>query len=111
MYRLSDYDYPLPKELIAQEPLSAREKARLLVLNRRTGEIIHTEFFQIINYLIPNDVLVINDTRVIPARLIGKKETGGRVEILLLSTDPNKIRDKVLTAEALLRASRAPKVG
>jgi len=111
MYRLSDYDYFLPKELIAQEPPERREKARLLILNKKTGEIIHTKFSHIIDFLNKNDVLVINDTRVIPARLIGRKITGGKVEILLLSFDPIKVKDKVFTTEALLKASRAPKPG
>jgi len=81
--KLADFDYPLPKELIAQEPIEPRDRSSLLVLDRKTGEIIHRKFFQIVQYLTKNDVLVFNDTKVIPARLMGKKESGGHQEILL----------------------------
>jgi S-adenosylmethionine:tRNA ribosyltransferase-isomerase len=75
----------LPEELIAQDPLEKRDESRLLVLNRETGEIEHKVFKDIVDYLLPNDCLVINNTRVIPARLIGKKkDTGGKIEIFLL---------------------------
>jgi len=83
MLKLSEFDYPLPKELIAQYPLKDRGQARLLVLNRKTGEIIHGIFKDIRQFLKKNDLLVLNDTRVLHCRLIGKKITGGRVEILL----------------------------
>ena len=111
VYKLSDYDYDLPKELIAQRPVSNREKSRLLVFNRKTGAMVHTEFAEIVNFLDQNDVLVINDTKVIPARLFGKKETGGKVEILLLHFDPALANREVFETEALVRASRAPKPG
>jgi S-adenosylmethionine:tRNA ribosyltransferase-isomerase len=111
VYKLSDYDYDLPKELIAQRPVSNREKSRLLVFNRKTGAMVHTEFAEIVNFLDQNDVLVINDTKVIPARLFGKKETGGKVEILLLHFDPALASREVFETEALVRASRAPKPG
>ena len=79
------FDYELPEELIAQTPLKDRTASRLLVLDRKTGEIEHTEFHEIINYLNKGDVLVINDTKVIPARLIGnKEETNAVIELLLL---------------------------
>lgn len=82
--RLSDFDYVLPEELIAQEPLEERDQSRLLVLNRSTGAIEHRRFFEITDYLRDDDLLVMNDTRVIAARLLGHKTTGGRVEALLL---------------------------
>jgi S-adenosylmethionine:tRNA ribosyltransferase-isomerase len=82
------YDYPLPENLIAQTPCHQRESSRLLVLNRSDGCIEHTHFKDITRWLIPGDVLVVNDTRVVPARLHAVKETGGRVEILVL--DPYK---------------------
>lgn len=79
------FDYDLPKELIAQTPLKDRSASRLLVLNKRTGEIVHEHFTSIIDYLHKGDVLVLNDTKVIPARLIGlKEETGAVIELLLL---------------------------
>lgn len=82
--KVADFDYDLPSELIAQEPLANRADSRLLVLNKETGEIVHTEFTNIIDYLGPGDCMVINDTKVIPARLIGTKNTGGKIEVLLL---------------------------
>lgn len=111
VYRLSDYDYSLPKELIAQKPVSNRDRCRLLVLNKNSGEIVHTAFANIINYLGKRDLLVINDTKVIPARLLGKKATGGRVEVLLLHFDSTQAGAEVFETEALLKASRAPKPG
>ncbi len=83
MLKLSEFDYLLPKELIAQYPLKNREEARLLVINRKSGQIIHSVFKDVRQFLKKNDLLVLNDTRVLHCRLIGKKITGGRVEILL----------------------------
>ncbi len=83
--KVQDYDYDLPKELIAQEPLPIRDQSRMLVLNQFTGEIQHTSFSQLAEFLNPGDLLVFNDTKVLPARFWGyKNETGGRVEFLLL---------------------------
>ena len=83
--KTEDYNYELPEELIAQTPLKKRSDSRLLVLDRDTGNITHEQFKNIINYLDENDVLVINDTKVIPARLIGsKEETNAIIELLLL---------------------------
>lgn len=82
--RLSDFDYHLPPELIAQRPLPQRDQSRLLVLNRHSGKISHRSFRDIVDYLNPGDCLVLNETRVIPARLRGiKKASGLKVEILL----------------------------
>lgn len=84
--KVSLFDYNLPEELIAQYPLEKRDLSRLMVLNRSTRSIEHTIFAQLPEFLSPGDLVVINNTKVIPARLIGKKErTGGSVEILLLS--------------------------
>lgn len=82
--KITELDYPLPSELIAKQPLSKRDMARLLVLHRKTGNIEHKQFFQIIDYLEPGDLVIINNTKVIPARLIAKKPTGGKLEILLI---------------------------
>lgn len=81
---VSDFDYELPPERIAQHPADRREASRLLDLDRRTGEIVHRSFPEVVELLAPGDLLVVNDTRVIPARLVGTRPTGGRVELLLL---------------------------
>ena len=83
--KTDDFDYELPKELIAQTPLEKRDESRLLVLDRETGEVNHKKFYDIIDYLNPGDALVINDTKVIPARIVGEKiDTGAVIELLLL---------------------------
>jgi len=79
-----DFWYDLPEELIAQTPLEKRDMSRLMCLNRETGEIGHKHFYDIIDYLQPGDCLVMNDSRVLPARLLGHRPTGGAVEVLLL---------------------------
>ena len=80
----SDFYFDLPEELIAQTPLEKRDSSRLLVLNKTTGEVSHHHFYELPNYLNEGDCLVLNDSRVLPARLIGTRPTGGSVEILLL---------------------------
>ncbi len=82
--KLTDFNYYLPEELIAQTPIEKRDESRLMLLDKNTGEIKHTVFKDIINYLQPGDCLVRNNTKVIPARLYGKKETGANVEFVLL---------------------------
>ncbi|MCI5511018.1 MAG: tRNA preQ1(34) S-adenosylmethionine ribosyltransferase-isomerase QueA [Eubacterium sp.] len=90
--KTSDFYYDLPQELIAQDPLEDRSSSRLLHLDKETGAIEHTDFKHILQYLQPGDCLVINDTKVIPARLYGhKKETGAVIEILLLKRRENDI--------------------
>ncbi|MCI9488839.1 tRNA preQ1(34) S-adenosylmethionine ribosyltransferase-isomerase QueA [Lachnospiraceae bacterium 48-42] len=87
-----DFYYELPEELIAQDPLEDRQSSRLLVLDRESGAVSHHTFREITEYLGPGDCLVINDTKVIPARLIGEKEgTGARIELLLLKRRENNI--------------------
>ena len=83
-FQTRDYWYDLPEELIAQTPLQKRDASRLMVLNRKTGEISHKHFYDIVDYLNPGDCLVMNDSRVLPARLLGHRPTGGAVEVLLL---------------------------
>ncbi|MEN6372636.1 MAG: tRNA preQ1(34) S-adenosylmethionine ribosyltransferase-isomerase QueA [Armatimonadota bacterium] len=83
--QLQDFNYDLPEELIAQEPLAERDQSRLLVLNKKTGLIEHKKFLDLAGYLEPDDLLVLNDTRVVASRLHGRKESGGAVEALLLS--------------------------
>ena len=85
-----DFYYDLPQELIAQTPLEQRDASRLMVLNRQTGEISHRHFHDILDYLNPGDCLVMNDSRVLPARLLGHRPTGGMAEVLLLRDLGNK---------------------
>lgn len=89
---VKDYDYDLPEELIAQDPLEDRSSSRLMVLDRQTGDVEHRHFTDILEYLHPGDCLVINNTRVIPARLFGVKEdTQAKIEVLLLKRKENDI--------------------
>ncbi len=85
-----DFWYDLPEELIAQTPLERRDASRLLVMDRETGKVEHKHFYDIIDYLQPGDCLVMNDSRVLPARLLGHRQTGGAVEVLLLRDLGNK---------------------
>ena len=104
--RLEDFDYELPEELIAQVPLAKRDESRLLVLDKKTGKAQHQHFHDIINYLNEGDTLVVNDTKVIPARLIGTKEdTSAVIEILLLKN----INDN--TWECLSKPAKRVKLG
>ena len=79
-----DFWYDLPEDLIAQTPLQQRDSSRLMVMNRVTGEVSHRHFYDILDYLNPGDCLVMNDSRVLPARLLGHRPSGGAVEVLLL---------------------------
>lgn len=88
--KTSDFWYNLPEELIAQTPLEKRDSSRLLVLDKNTGNICHQYFYDIIDHLHPGDCLVMNDSRVLPARLLGHRPTGGAVEVLLLRDLGNK---------------------
>lgn len=103
---VKDFDFYLPEELIAQHPLEKRDTSRLMVLDKETGEIEHKVFHDIVEYLNPGDTLVLNNTRVMPARLIGEKEgTGGKIEFLLL-----KIVDKDQW-ECLAKPGKSARVG
>jgi len=86
--RLSDFDYALPPDLVAQHPVSPRDASRLLVVHRQSGRLEHRVFRDLPDYLRPPDALVVNNTRVLPARLTGRKATGGLVEVLLLHPAP-----------------------
>ena len=85
-----DFWYDLPEELIAQTPLEKRDTSRLLVMDRQTGKVSHRHFYDIVDYLRPGDCLVMNDSRVLPARLLGHRPTGGAAEVLLLRDLGNK---------------------
>jgi len=82
--KTSDFNYDLPEELIAQTPASPRDSARMLVYDRKNDKTEHKIFRDILDYLTPNDVLVLNNTRVIPARLFANKVTGAKIEVFLL---------------------------
>ena len=102
--KTSDFFYDLPEELIAQDPLEDRTASRLLVLNRETGAVEHKIFSDVIDYLNDGDCLVINNTRVIPARLIGEKEgTGGKIEVLLLKRRANDVWETLVKPGKKLR--------
>ena len=100
-----DFYYDLPPELIAQTPLKQRDSSRLLVLDRETGAVEHRHFHDILDYLHPGDCLVLNDSRVLPARLLGRRATGGAVEVLLLRDTGND------TWECLTKPGRKTPVG
>lgn len=103
-YSTKDYYYDLPKELIAQDPLEDRSSSRLMVLGKKSGHVSHHHFTEILDFLRPGDCLVINNTRVIPARLIGtKKDTGAHVEILLLRRKQNDIWETLVRPGKKLR--------
>ncbi len=104
--KTSDFYYDLPQELIAQTPLDRRDGSRLMALNKETGETSHHHFYELPNFLRPGDCLVLNDSRVLPARLLGHREpTGGAVEVLLLIDRGNKVW------ECLVRPGRKVKPG
>jgi S-adenosylmethionine:tRNA ribosyltransferase-isomerase len=113
MYSLVDYEYELPSELIAQAPTGRRDHSRLLRLERSTGEVFHHRFDEIAGMLSAGDVLVVNDTAVVKARLLGRKESGGKVEVLLLDyaggsrpSDPRRF-----TCECLVKSSKPTRSG
>lgn len=94
--KVSEFNYNLPEELIAQTPIEKRDESRLMVLNREEQTIEHKSFKDIINYLKPGDVLVRNNTKVIPARLYGKKETGANIEFLLLNNIEEDVWESIV---------------
>lgn len=110
--RLSSYRYDLPPERIAQHPAAKRDESRLFVLQTADRSVRHRRFGDIEEYLAPGDLLVINNTKVIPARLYGKKATGGKVEVFLLGMPVETGQHEgVASAEALIRASKRPRPG
>ena len=94
--KVSDFKYELPEELIAQTPIEKRDESRLMILDREEKKIEHKIFKDIINYLKPGDVLVRNNTKVLPARIYGKKETGANVEFLLLNNIEGDIWESIV---------------
>jgi len=114
MFDLSDYDYDLPEDLIAQKPCDTRSDSRLLHIHRHTQALSHHRFADLPDLLQPGDLLVVNNTRVIPARLMGKKATGGRVEVLIIdyARGMQQLEETgSFQCECLVRASKMPKTG
>ncbi len=105
--KLKNFDYELPEELIAQAPCADRDQSRLLVVHRDTGRLEHRRFYELPEYLRPGDAVVVNDSRVIPARLFGNKESGGRVEFLLLACED----ERTALWTALLKPGRRVRAG
>ncbi|MBW1649455.1 MAG: tRNA preQ1(34) S-adenosylmethionine ribosyltransferase-isomerase QueA [Deltaproteobacteria bacterium] len=103
MYLLSDYDYNLPQELIAQKPCEQRDSSKLLYMDKKNGALADRFFFEIETFFKKGDILVINNTKVLPARLYGKKETGGKIEALILSFSA--------APQALIKSSKRLKNG
>jgi len=100
--KLSDFDYHLPEGLIAQEPCPVRDQSRLMVMDRKTGAIRHCIFCDIDKHLIPGDLIVLNDTKVFPCRLMAKKYSGGNVEIFLLGEKKRNLWDALVKGQRIL---------
>ena len=114
MFVLQDYNYNLPDELVAQKPVDKRDRSKLLFLHKETGKLSHHLFYEICDLLFSSDILVVNNTEVLPARLIGKKETGGRAEVLILDYPGKSKRQKYggeFVCQCLIKTSRRPKPG
>jgi S-adenosylmethionine:tRNA ribosyltransferase-isomerase len=114
MFALDDYAYDLPEELIAQAPAPARDRSRLMLVARGSGDRSHRRFLELPAILTPGDLLVLNDTRVVPARLLGRKASGGQVEALLLDFHGARRRwqqQGEFVCPCLVRASRRPRPG
>ncbi len=104
--RTEDFDYELPPELIAQTPVEPRDASRLLVLRRTDGTVEHASFHELARYLRPGDLLVANESRVIPARLYGRKATGGKTEVLLLRRRADRVWEALVRGKGIREGSR-----
>lgn len=109
--KISEFDYFLPKNLIAQKPISPRDHSRLMVINKKNKKISHCHFYDLENFLRKGDVLVFNDSKVIPARLVGKRKTGGRTQILLLRPNTKDLKNYSWTNEWWVIGKPGLKVG
>lgn len=105
---ISEYDYNLPEELIAQMPADKRDNSRMMVLNRKDRTISHKHFYDIVDLIEPNTLLVMNNTKVLPARLIGHKDTGAKIEVFLLKQN-SKMQDEHENWEVLIKPSKRVK--
>ena len=105
--KTADFDYDLPSEFIAQIPIEPRDASRLLVLDRASDRVIHTHFFELGKFLRSGDLLVVNETRVIPARIFGRKiPSGGKVEILLLAWRQNQTWEALVGGKGLVKGKK-----
>jgi S-adenosylmethionine:tRNA ribosyltransferase-isomerase len=114
MYALDDYDYELPKDRIAQKPCQQRDRSRLLHLNRGSGDISHRVFCDLPNLMRSGDVLVVNNTKVIPGRILGRKDTGGKAEVLILTYADGQAGRKTageFACTCLIKSSKKPRTG
>jgi len=114
MFKLQDYDYRLPEKLIAQKPTAQRDQSRLLVLDRKSERLSHRKFYDIYDLLSSSDLMVVNNTKVIPGRLFGHKETGGKAEVLIIDyagVGSTKQHDGRFVYECLIKSSKSPKIG
>ena len=114
MFNIEDYDYDLPKELIAQEPASVRDRSRLLFVERHRESLSDHHFLDLPGLLRHGDLLVVNNTRVVPARLLGHKSTGGKVEVLILDYAGGLQRlsaEGAFTSACLIKASKQARKG
>ena len=108
------YDYDLPGELIAQKPLSQRDRSKLLFLCKSTGKVSHHQFCELDDFLSSSDILVLNNTKVIPARLVGRKDTGGKAELLILNYPGEHGQQKDvcnMVCQCLIKTSKRPRIG
>ena len=114
MYSINDYDYDLLEQFIAQKPAEQRDRSKLMFLRQKSGRLSHHEFCELVDLLAPSDILVVNNTEVVPGRLYGRKETGGKAEVLILDysrgcregTDNGNF-----LCECLIKTSKRPKMG
>lgn len=114
MFSLSDYNYELPSDLIAQQPAIERDRSRLLIMNRQSGKCSHSVFRDLADWLSPDDVLVVNNTAVIPGRLHGRKDSGGKIEVLISDYAGGCRTDYEagsFVCQCLVKASKPPKTG
>lgn len=113
MFLVNDYNYDLPDNLIAQKPADQRDRSKLLFLDKETGKRSHHKFYEIYDLLLPTDVLVLNDTQVIPARLLGRKNTGGKAEVFILDYPGGRknAAGHDLVLRCLIKTSKRPKNG
>jgi S-adenosylmethionine:tRNA ribosyltransferase-isomerase len=114
MYTLDDYDYELPEDRIAQQPCQQRDRSRLLHLNRGSGDISHRVFCDLPNLMRSGDVLVVNNTKVIPGRILGRKDTGGKAEVLILTYADGQADRKTageFSCTCLIKSSKKPRTG
>ena len=114
MYALDDYDYELPEDRIAQKPCQQRDRSRLLHLDRGSGDISHRVFCDLPDLMRSGDVLVVNNTKVIPGRILGRKDTGGKAEVLILTYADGQADRKTageFACTCLIKSSKKPRTG